>query len=129
MLGWNPAHQIPMNTRGLIYFVDKVCFLFLTLHIPHLMALYPKSEYTFQKFERSSRPTKKYAAILKSKSTGRLVTIHFGATGYSQYKDRALGLYSSSDHGDKTRRANYHARHASDINKLYRPSYFSLKYL
>ena len=93
------------------------------------MPLYPKSEYTFQKFERSSRPTKKYAAILKSKSTGRLVTIHFGATGYSQYKDRALGLYASSDHGDKARRANYRARHASDINKPYSASWFSLKYL
>ena len=93
------------------------------------MPLYPKSEYTFQRFERSSRPTKKYAAILKSKSTGRLVTLHFGATGYSQYKDRALGLYASSDHNDKTRRTNYRARHASDINKPSSLSYFSLTYL
>ena len=93
------------------------------------MPLYPKSEYTFQKFERSTRPGKKYAAILKSKTTGRLVTIHFGATGYAQYKDRALGLYASSDHNDKTRRANYRARHASDINKPYSASWFSLKYL
>ena len=86
------------------------------------MPLYPKSEYTFQRFERSSRPTKKYAAILKSKATGNLITIHFGATGYPQFKDRALGLYSASDHGDLTRRASYRARHAGDINKPYSPS-------
>ena len=93
------------------------------------MPYYPREKYTFIGFERSSRPTKKYAAIIKSKSTGRLVTIHFGARSYGQFKDRALGLYSSSDHNDKTRRANYHARHASDINKPYSPSWFSLKYL
>ena len=93
------------------------------------MPYYPKSEYTFQHFERSTWPGKKYTVILKSKSTGRLVTLHFGGTVYSQYKDRALGLYVSSDHNDKTRRTNYRARHASDINKPYSPSWFSLKYL
>ena len=93
------------------------------------MPYYPREKYTFIGFERSSRPTKKYAAIIKSKSTGRLVTIHFGARSYGQFKDRALGLYSSSDHNDKTRRANYHARHASDINKAYSASWFALKYL
>ena len=82
-----------------------------------------------QHFERSTRPGNKYAAILKSKATGRQVTIHFGATGYAQYKDRALGLYASSDHTDPVRRASYRARHAGDINAAYSPSWFSLKYL
>ena len=94
------------------------------------MPLYPKSEYTFQRFERSSRPTKKYAAILKSKSTNRLVTIHFGATGYPQtHRVTIQRPRTRPIHNDKTRRTNYRARHASDINKPYSPSYFSLKYL
>ena len=93
------------------------------------MPYYPKSENIFIEFKRSHIPSKKFDALLKSKSTGRLVTIPFGATGYSQYKDRALGLYSSLDHKDKTRRANYRSRHASDINKSYSASWFPLKYL
>ena len=93
------------------------------------MPYYPKAEYTFIEFKRSHIPSKKYNAILKSKSTGRLVTIPFSATGYSQYKDRTLGLYSSLYQRDKTHRANYRARHASDINKAYSASWFALKYL
>ena len=93
------------------------------------MPLYSKKDYSFIKFERSHLPAKKYNAILENKSTGRIVRVPFGARGYTQYKDRALGLYASSDHNDKTRRANYHARHASDINKPYSPSWFALKYL
>ena len=92
------------------------------------MPLYPKSEYTFQRFERSSRPTKKYAAILKSKATGRLVTIHFGATGYPNTKTApsASTLHQTTEtpHAVQTT-----ARHAGDINKPYSPSWFSLKYL
>ena len=130
--GWLRKHQTIAQPRGLIYFGYKVCVFYhltYTPHTTHPMSLDSKSEYTFQRFERSSRPTKKYAAILKSKSTGRLVTIHFGATGYSQYKDRALGLYSSLDHKDKKRRANYRSRHTSDIDKAYSASWFALKYL
>ena len=93
------------------------------------MPLYPKSNYTFIKFERSHLPSKKYDAVLKNKASGHIVKVPFGARGYTQYKDRALGLYSSQDHGDLLRRDRYRARHAGDINQAYSPSWFSLKYL
>ena len=94
-----------------------------------IMPLYPKANYTFLRFERSHIEGKKYDAILKNKSTGREVKVPFGAKGYQQFKDRALGLYRSQDHGDTTRRARYIARHSRDINTAYSPSWFSLKYL
>ena len=56
------------------------------------MPYYPKAEYVFIRFERSHILTKKYNAVLENKATGRLVTVPFGATGYAQYKDRALGV-------------------------------------
>ena len=93
------------------------------------MTLYPKSNYTFIKFERSHLPAKKYNAVLENKATGRIVRVPFGARGYTQFRDRALGLYSSQDHGDSLRRERYHTRHAGDTNKAYSPSWFSLKYL
>lgn len=93
------------------------------------MPFYPKSEYVFVRFEKSHLPDKKYDAILKSRSTGRPVKVPFGARSYSQYKDIALGLYSSQDHEDTKRRASYHARHSGDTNAPYSASWFSLKYL
>lgn len=93
--------------------------------MPH----YSKSEYEFVRFKRSHLTTKKYDAVLRNKSTGREVNVPFGARGYGQYKDRALGLYSAQDHNDPIRRANYIARHSGDINRAYSPSWFSLKYL
>ena len=89
------------------------------------MPYYPKTEYEFIRFERSHIPSKKYNAILENKVTGRIGTVPFGSTGYAQYKDRALGFYSSIDHMDKKRRA----RHSGDINLAYSPSWFSLKFL
>lgn len=93
------------------------------------MPYYAKDNYTFIKFERSHLPDKKYDAILKNKSTGRLVKVPFGAKSYGQYKDKALGLYSAQDHGDTKRRDSYHARHSGDTNAPYSASWFSLKYL
>lgn len=58
--------------------------------------------------ERSRMKGKKYQAFT---SLGR--TIHFGATGFEQYKDSTkLGLFSSKDHGDKQRRRAYFLRHS-----------------
>jgi hypothetical protein len=71
---------------------------------------------------------KKYSVYVKStKSNPKL--IHFGASGYQQYKDK-IGLYSNLDHLDKNRRALYRKRHANDhiLNKNY-PGYWSWKYL
>ena len=94
------------------------------------MPYFPTDKYMFVKFKRSHLKHKKYDAILKNKDTNRYVNVPFGARGYEQYKDRVpLRLYKKYDHEDKTRRINYRARHAKDINKPYSPSWFSLHYL
>ena len=69
---------------------------------------------------------KKYSVITPM---GRL--IHFGATGYQQYKDSTgLGRYSHLNHLDKCRRDRYKARHASDdYNNPEKSSYWSWHYL
>ena len=94
------------------------------------MPYYPKEKYTLVNFKRSHLKNKKYDAILKNKETNRNVKVPFGARGYEQYKDKTpLQFYKKYNHGDKTRRANYRARHAKNINKPFSPSWFSLKYL
>lgn len=92
---------------------------------------YPRSEYRFVKFQKSETPFKKYDAIIKRKSTGKLVRIPFGAVGYDQYKDKTgLGLFSSYDHGNATRRHSYRARHAGTLREdQYSPGFFSYFYL
>ena len=60
-------------------------------------------------FKKSTRKNKKYMA--KSPS-GRW--IHFGHTGYQQYRDvTGLGLYSHLDHNDPKRRVAYRKRHGA----------------
>lgn len=90
---------------------------------------YKKDDYKFIGFSISHLKDKKYDAILKNRETGKIVHVPFGAKGYSQYKDRALGYYSQFDHLDKKRRRSYQVRHAADINKPYSASWFSLNYL
>lgn len=87
------------------------------------------SDYTFVEFKRSHLAGKKYDAILKNKRTGRLKIIPFGATGYQQYKDRALGLYSKDDHNDVKKRDAYRKRHQGEQNRKYSSGYFAYKYL
>ena len=91
---------------------------------------YPRSEYRLVKFERATYP-KKYNAIIKNKSTGKLVRIPFGAVGYDQYKDKTgLGLFSSYDHKNTTRRFAYRARHIGTLREdQFSPGYFSYFYL
>ncbi len=95
------------------------------------MTVYPANEYKFVRFERSKVAGKKYAAVLLNKKTGREVRINFGARGYSQFKDRAAGLYSSGDHKDPKRRASYRARHRGegDASKKYSAGWFAFHYL
>jgi len=95
------------------------------------MSYYPKSQYSLDKLQKSSRKFKKYDAILINKINKKLITIPFGDNRYEQYKDTTgLKLYSSIDHGDKQRRASYRARHAKDIRDgYYSAGYFALKYL
>lgn len=92
--------------------------------------MYPCSEYTFQKFEKATG-AKKYNAILKNKKTGRTVKVGFGAKGYQHYKDKALGSYSSQNHGDAKRREAYRKRHAGegDASRKYSPGWFAWHYL
>ena len=66
-------------------------------------------------FEKSHLTGKKYNAILKNKTTGRLLRVPFGVRGYEQFKDRTgLGKFSSLNHLDKQRRQNYIKRHSKD---------------
>ena len=81
-------------------------------------------------FEESHLPNKKYNAILKNKTSGRLVRVPFGARGYEQYKgSTGPGKFSSLNHLDKQRRQNYIKRHSKDKNTPYSASWFSLHYL
>lgn len=94
------------------------------------MTYYPSKDYTLVRYEKSHLSNKKYNAVLRNKATGREVRVPFGDRAYGQYRDRVpLKLYSSMDHGDEARRANYRSRHSSDINKEYSPSWFSLHML
>ena len=56
--------------------------------------------------------------IVENKKTGKQRTLHFGATGYEQFKDSTpLKLYSKGNHGDPNRRKNYFNRHSGTPNK------------
>jgi len=56
-------------------------------------------------YERSTRPGKKLMVRVGNK------LIHFGDADSEHYRDRT-GIWSSLDHNDKTRRANYLKRSA-----------------
>jgi len=95
---------------------------------------YSKQEYRFVRFEKSKNKTKKYTAIIQNKKTKREVKVNFGAIKtngepYSQYKDKALGIYSKYNHNDKERRARYKARHKNDNLHEFSAGYFAMKYL
>jgi hypothetical protein len=92
--------------------------------------MYPSSKYSFVKFEKAAG-TKKYNAILRNKETKREVKVGFGAKGYEHYKDKALGSYSSQNHGDAKRRASYRARHKGegDPSRKYSAGWFAWHYL
>ncbi len=65
------------------------------------------------KFKKSERNGKKYMVIVENKTTGKQRILHFGATGYEQFKDSTpLKLYSKGNHGDPNRRRNYFNRHS-----------------
>ena len=87
------------------------------------------SRYKFLRFERSRNTSKKYDAILLNKDTNKEKRVPFGAKGYEQYKDKALGLYSKYDHNDKKRRELYRKRHFGEDKDKYSSGYFAYKYL
>lgn len=95
------------------------------------MTYFPSRDYKFKRFTRSNIAGKKYAALLENKKTGREVRVNFGATRYQHFKDKALGLFKGSDHGDTKRRAAYRARHAGegDASRKYSPGWCAWHFL
>lgn len=91
----------------------------------------PMSDYEFVRFEKSTRPKKKYDAFFTNLKTGRIKKLSFGDPAYQQFKDTTgLGLYSHLDHGDKYRKMAYHKRHLKDIEpEMWSPGYLSMRYL
>ena len=69
-------------------------------------------------FRRSRRQGKKYEAVVEHKNTKKRRRIHFGATGYQQYKDSTpLKLYARGNNGTIKRRNNYFNRHSGVKSK------------
>ena len=93
------------------------------------MKLRNPNDYKFKRFERSKTAGKKYDAVLENKKSKTERRVPFGARGYDQYKDKALGLYSGRDHNDTKRRDLYRKRHAGEEKAKYSSGYFSWKYL
>jgi hypothetical protein len=95
------------------------------------MSYFSFAEYKLKGFERSDSKHKKYNAILTNKSTKKEKRIPFGDSRYEQYHDSTgLGLYSSKNHEDKTRRGLYRQRHKKDLRDGYfSAGYFAYHYL
>lgn len=87
-------------------------------------------DYDLKGFKKSSRPHKKYDAILINKKTGVKKEIPFGDTRYDQYRDSTpLRLYSNKDHHDENRKKNYLSRHEKDSKNKFSSGWFSANYL
>jgi hypothetical protein len=93
------------------------------------MRLDNPSQYKFVKFQVSTSKGKKYDAILINKITKKEKKVSFGAIGYQQFRDKALGRYKKDDHNDETRRRLYRQRHAGEDNYKFSSGYFAMKYL
>lgn len=91
---------------------------------------YPFDDWNFDHFEQSKHHLKKYDAILYNKRTDKKAVVPFGAKGYDQYFDQALGIYANFDHLDETRRKRYRNRHKKWLKDgYYSPAWFSWNYL
>ena len=87
---------------------------------------YKISEHELLGYRKSTRKGKKYDAVLRPRSPkSKILYVPFGAIGYETFQDlTGLNLYQT--HNDRTRRANYKARHRKDIKKgYYSPGWFS----
>lgn len=93
------------------------------------MRLDHPEDYTFLRFEKSRHKGKKYDAVLKNKKTQQEKRVPFGAIGFQQYEDRALGLYKNDDHHDETRRKRYRQRHMGEDKHKFSSGFFAIKYL
>ena len=88
---------------------------------------YKMSEYSFVKYEKSSRKDKKYNAVLKCKLNKRIVKIPFGSLSYTNYRDKTkLNLYPHLINNDPEKRRLYKLRHNKDLREgYYSAGYFS----
>ena len=95
------------------------------------MTYYKKTEYNFLGFQKSARKNKMYDALIINKKTGKIKKISFGDNTMGNYRDKTgLNLYPHLIHGDKKRRALFHARHKGFIREgYYSPSFFSYYFL
>lgn len=96
------------------------------------MNIYPKSEWSFLRFEISTQAKSKYDAIIRNDESGKIKRIPFGSRIplMEQYKDRALGVYSYMDHLDEKRKQNFQNRFRRNFDpNYYSPTYFSMLYL
>ena len=73
----------------------------------------PKKTEKLIRITKSKRQGKKYSAFVKNLKTKKVRIIHFGATGYQQFKDSTkLKSFKSKNHGDSNRRRLYFTRHS-----------------
>ena len=88
--------------------------------------------YKFIRFEKSTRPSKKYQAVLVHKGTNKIKKVHFGDKNFRHFKDKTgVGLYTHLNHYDLKRRQSYRARHSAKGHHLipFTPAYYSYNYL
>lgn len=65
---------------------------------------------------KSTRPGKKKMVYVRNPKTGKIVTVHYGAVGYSDY----------TIHKDEKRRARFRARHkCSEKKDKTKPGYWA----
>lgn len=92
---------------------------------------YKISDYSLVSYSKSHVKNKKYDAILKSKSNGKLVRVPFGDLRYTNYRDcTKLNLYPHLINNNTEKRRLYRLRHKKDLREeFYSPGYFSLHIL
>jgi hypothetical protein len=67
-------------------------------------------------FSAASSPDKKYSAVIKERSSNRMVNIDFGKPGFWHFHDvTGLGLYSHLDRKCPERRQKFRDRYAKFV--------------
>ena len=93
------------------------------------MVYYDMKQYRLVKFEKSTKPNKKYDALIYNKDTDKTVRVSFGDNRYESYQD-LTGINAYRVHNDKQSRRLYRERHEKEYKYGYfSPSYFSWHYL
>lgn len=84
-----------------------------------------------RRISAASSPDKKYSAVIKERSSNRMVNIDFGKPGFWHFHDvTGLGLYSHLDRKCPERRQKFRDRYAKFVQAdMYTPGYFSYHFL